>query len=83
MNCSETLRYTHELLSNEGEREEQSDGLITIREAEWGQHVINLDADHFELIGMRQGYNATPLFEFYANIIKNSNDDIIKSIVII
>jgi hypothetical protein len=75
------LRYTSELLSNEGDREKQSDGLVTIREAENGQHVLNLDADHFELIGMRQGYNAIPLFEFYSNIIKNSDDSIVKSMI--
>jgi hypothetical protein len=81
MNCSETLRYINELLSNEGDREEPNDGFVTIREAELEKHVINLDADHFELIGLRQGYNSASLFELYSNIIKNSNDEIIRSMV--
>ena len=80
MNCSETLRYIHELF-NESDREEPSDGFVSIREAELDNHVLNVDADHFELIGMRSGFNAAPLFEFYSNVLKNSNDAIINSMI--
>ena len=72
------MRYIHELLN---ERDENpSDGIITINDAEWGKHLLNFDADHFELIGMRQNYNPKVLFEFYSNTIKSNDEAFLKSL---
>lgn len=63
---------------NDPQEDNPNDGLILIKDAEWGEHLANFDADHFELIGMRQKYDATDLFDFYANTIKCNDEDFNK-----
>ena len=75
--CSESLRLTAEDLSDDLMKDHPNDGLICINEAEFGTHLINFDADHFELIGMRPNFNSSQMFDLYAQTIK-ANDDSFK-----
>ncbi len=79
-NCSESLRYIHEILNDN--EPVGCDGLMTVKDVEWGKHLINFDADHFELIGMRSDYNANALFEFYSNHVKSNEPEFMKSLKI-
>jgi hypothetical protein len=76
MKCSEGLRVLNE--SIKVGNEEPNDGLVTTQKSQWGDHLMNFDADHFELIGMRQNFNSNQMFEFYSNAIKNADDDFQK-----
>ncbi len=73
LNSSESIRYIHEMLSSNNVVEVGTDGIVLTKEAEYGEHLLNFDADHFELIEMRPNFNAKQLFEFYSNAVK-SND---------
>jgi len=79
MNCSESIRF----ISEENAKSEvdfPNDGLVGTHEAEFGTHLINFDADHFELIGMRPNFHAESLIEFYANAVKNNDEEFTKII---
>jgi len=79
MNCSESIRFISEENANT-DKDFPNDGLIGTHEAEFGTHLINFDADHFELIGMRPNFRADSLIEFYSNSVKNSDEDFLKTI---
>lgn len=76
---SEGLRYMSQILADDIKEEySDNDGFVTTNEAKLGKlfslyignHLINFDADHYEMIGMRPGSNTNVLFDFYANTIK-------------
>lgn len=73
--CSESIRFSAEEISKDNDEEHPNDGLVTIKESEYGQHLINVDADHFEIMGMKSNFNSRSLFELYANAIKSSDPD--------
>jgi hypothetical protein len=79
INCSESIRFIAEENANTTE-DFPNDGLVGTHEAEFGTHLINFDADHFELIGMRPNFHSEALFEFYSNCIKNNDEDFVKLI---
>jgi hypothetical protein len=80
LKCSETLRFTHELLYHCDGKEHPSDGLICVEDNFYGEHLINFDADHFELIGMRPNVNPKQFFELYANAIKSNDPEFISQL---
>jgi hypothetical protein len=72
--ASEPLRVISEDLNDDLLGDHPNDGLICIDEAEYDNHLINFDADHYELIGMRPGFNSNAIFDLYAETVK-SNDE--------
>jgi hypothetical protein len=77
---SETLRFTSEDLSDDSLQSHPNDGLVCVEECEFGKHLLNFDADHFELIGMRPGFNANQLFDLYVQTVKSCDQDFNNSI---
>ena len=77
---SETLRFTSEDLSDDSLQNHDNDGLVCVEECEFGKHLINFDADHFELIGMRPRFNANQLFDLYVQTVKSCDKDFNNSI---
>ena len=67
---SESLRVTNELIGDCVTEEYANDGIVGTKEAVWGQHLLNFDADHFEMIGMRANFSAKEMFNFYSNTVK-------------
>jgi hypothetical protein len=68
--CSESLRITNEVISDCTTEDYPNDGIVATKESIWGTHLMNFDADHFEIIGMRPEHSAKAMFEFYSNAIK-------------
>jgi hypothetical protein len=77
---SETLRFTSEDLSDDNLKDHPNDGLVCVEECEFGKHLLNFDADHFELIGMRPGFNANQLFDLYVQTVKSCDQDFNNSL---
>ena len=78
--CSETLRMTSEDLGDDVYKEHPNDGLICVDEVEFGHHLLNFDADHFELIGMRPKFGSSQLFDLYVQTVKSCDQDFNNSI---
>jgi hypothetical protein len=73
--CSESLKFIAETLLDNTETDIPNDGIVGTNEAAFGNHLINFDADHFELVGLRPNFIADSLFEFYSNAVKYADDD--------
>jgi hypothetical protein len=69
--CSEVLRVSCEDIMDDSSKSYKNDGLIWVDEAKHGKHLINFDADHFELIGMRPNFDASMMFDLYAQAVKS------------
>lgn len=82
LKASESLRFIHETMSDNLTHEIPSDGLIVTKEVEFGNHLMNFDADHFELIGMRPNTSAIEQFKFYANTVKNNDSEFMEELKI-
>ena len=76
--CSESLRVSCEDILDDPEQDFSNDGLIWVEEAKFGKHLVNFDADHFELIGMRPKFNASMMFDLYAQTVKSCDSDFIR-----
>lgn len=68
--ASESLRITNEIIFDSTREDYPNDGIVATKEAVWGNHLMNFDADHFELIGLRPDHNPKELFQFYSNTVK-------------
>lgn len=55
-----------------------NDGFVRTEENTLGTHLINFDADHFELIGMRPKFNPENIFDLISNNIKYNDEDFEK-----
>lgn len=77
---SESLRVTNEVCADCVTEDYSNDGIIAAKEAVWGQHLINFDADHFELIGMRPSFSAKEMFTLYSNAVKYYDQDFKRNI---
>jgi hypothetical protein len=75
---SESLRFIHENLNDNLQEDVPNDGIIVTKESEFGEHLINFDADHFELIGMRPDFSTGLIFDLYSDSIKNSDNDFLN-----
>lgn len=77
---AESIRFCHEFIRNNFEEEIGLDGLVCVKEAEYGKHLVNFDADHFELVGMKQNFDASKLFELYSNTLKFNDEQFMSEI---
>lgn len=80
LKCSESLRVSNELVADNISEDYANDGIVAAKEAVWGTHLMNFDADHFEMIGMRPQFSTTEMFKFYSNAIKYYDVDFKKNI---
>jgi hypothetical protein len=76
--CSEVLRVTCEDIMDDTQKMYRNDGLIWVDEAKYGKHLINFDADHFELIGMRPKFDASMMFDLYAQAVKTCDSKFLQ-----
>lgn len=72
------MRFINQKFHDYNLDDPSNDGFIRTEENTLGTHLINFDADHFELIGMRPNYNADNIFELIANNIKYHDQDVGK-----
>jgi triacylglycerol lipase len=77
---SESLRVTQEIVADSITEDFSNDGIVAAKESVWGTHLINFDADHFELIGMRPEFSAREMFNFYSNVAKYYDADFKKEV---
>lgn len=80
MKISESLRVTNELVADCLTEDFSNDGIIAAKESVWGTHLINFDADHYEIIGMRPDFSAVEMFNFYSNVAKFYDADFKKNV---
>lgn len=77
---SESLRVSNEICGDDTTENYSNDGIIAAKESVWGKHLINFDADHFELIGMRPDFSAKEIFNLYSSAVKYYDPDFKKTI---
>lgn len=80
MKVSESLRVTNDIVGDCLIEDYSNDGLIAAKESIWGTHLINFDADHYEMIGMRPEFSALEMFNFYSNVAKFYDADFKKKV---
>ena len=67
--CAEVLQYPHEVIAGQNAHVE-SDGLMMWKETQWGRYLITIDADHFEMGGLKYSYDAQAVFRIVAENLK-------------
>ena len=71
---------SNEICGDDTTENYSNDGIIAAKESVWGKHLINFDADHFELIGMRPDFSAKEIFNLYSSAVKYYDPDFKKTI---
>eukprot|EP00825_Cyclidium_porcatum_P020819 TRINITY_DN23445_c0_g1_i1.p2 TRINITY_DN23445_c0_g1~~TRINITY_DN23445_c0_g1_i1.p2 ORF type:complete len:128 (+),score=28.34 TRINITY_DN23445_c0_g1_i1:335-718(+) len=75
--ATELFRYTGQLIfdKNTSGLPIDNDGIFGYDEIQWGTHLINMEADHAEIIGIGEKFNAQKTFKVIADLLKKKHSE--------